>query len=530
MQPSQEPRARNAQTVAIKAPTDLCEIDRQIVHKGGLYEFVKLAWPLVESETPFSDNWHIKLVCDHLEAVSRGEIKRLVVNIPPGCMKSLLVGVFWPAWDWIHKRGRRWMYTSFDGELTKRDAQRTRELVTSQWFQMRWGKLADKDRLRALGLEPVWVLEASSDRANTNKLYWTNKTGMRFATSFEGKATGWHCHIQVVDDPTNPTEIQKGGDQARRLLENTITTWKGTFASRKADPKSFARVIVMQRLHELDLAGHEMENDPTYVKVILPMNFDPARACKTRWGEDPRTVKGELLWEDRYDAPSVATTRKDLGSLAAAAQLDQSPSPESGEVFKREWMGQRWKVLPAGCEFTMSVDASFKGEADSDYVAIHIWARHKASYYLADRTHERMSFTEAVQAIRDMADAWPQARKKLIEAKANGEAIMNTLQNELIGIHAVEPLGGKRGRARASSAYWEAGNVFLPYGQPWVEEFIKQHVNFPTAAHDDDVDAGSQYILDCEGRDGNKLAQAMQKVRAYRLGVTEESKSSRVRK
>lgn len=520
----------------MKVPIDPTELDRQIVAKGGLYAFVKLAWHLVEPGVDFSDNWHIPLICAHLEAVSRGEIKRLLINIPPGCMKSLLVCVFWPAWDWAVKNpGRRWMAASYDSKLTRRDSQRTRELVTSDWFRRRWGDKADKSKLGRLGQAPVWVLEASPDRANTATLYWTQRSGMRFATSFGGSATGWHCDIQIVDDPTNPTEIQKGGDQARAALEQTWLTWKGTFASRKANPKSFVRVVVMQRLHELDLAGQEIaesdkaaaSGDPNalpYVKVVLPMEYDPKRRCETPWGADPRTEPGELLWPSRYDAATVAQGKKDLGPLAAAAQYDQLPNPATGSIFKRAWFNNRWKVLPAGGEFIQSWDATFKDTDGSDYVSGEVWYRAGARYYLVHRVHDRMDFPTFIQAIRDMSKSWPMARVKLIENKANGIAAEAVLRNEIPGIVLVEPLGGKVSRANAASAYYQAGNVWYPERATWVEEVIAEHVAFPTAAHDDDVDAGSQAILYWEGNDGNELARALLKL----AGETRGPKSGRV--
>lgn len=498
-----------------------------------------MSWHLVEPGTPYSDNWHIKLICDHLEAVSRGEILRLLINIPPGCMKSLLVGVFWPAWDWAVKNsGRKWMYASYDALLTRRDAQRTRELVTSHWFRQRWGDLADKEKLAALQGVPVeqvrtaTVLEASPDRANTATLYWTSQAGMRFATSFGGRATGWHAHIQVVDDPTKPADIQKGGEQARTALAETKSTWKGTFSTRKADPKTFARVIVMQRLHTDDLAGlalaeTESEEDD-YVRVILPMEFDPDRRCWTDWGRDPREEPGELLWPDRYDKPSVDKTRRDLGPRDAAAQLDQLPSPESGGIFRRPWFALRWGALPAGVTMVQSWDASFKDASTSDYVVGQLWAKLGARYYLVDQVRDRLDFPSFIQAIKDWSLAWPEARTKLIEAKANGIAAIAVLQNEVSGLLEVEPLGGKEARANAASRYWEAGNVYLPEGQRWVEEFIKEHTDFPTGSHDDQVDAGSQALLWFEAESGDVLAQAMIRARSQRLGREKESKSRRV--
>lgn len=501
----------------IRPPVDPRELDRRLVHLGGLHEFVRLAWPLVEAEREFLDNWHIRLVCAHLEAVSRGEIKRLLINIPPGCMKSRLVGVFWPAWDWIYNGGRKWMNTSYDAFLTRRDAVDSRAIISSKWFQERWGEQADPRALARLGLKSVRIIN-TEETPNTATLYFTNRRGMRFATSMGGKATGWHADIQVVDDPTNPSLLKRGGEQARTVLEDTILVWKGTFGTRKADPKKFVRVVVMQRLHEMDLAGYEIEHDPSYVKVILPMEYDPERPFKSQWGEDPRRVKGELLWPARFDAEAVRVTRFDLGPQNAAAQLDQLPSPEAGSVFQLAWTTNRWKVLPAGGEFIQSWDMSFQDGDENDYVAGHVWYRAGGRFYLVDRVHEKMAFPTAVQAVKDMSQCWPEARVKLVEEKANGAAICSVLENEIPGMRRVVPLGSKEARAKAASRYWEAGNVWLPDHQDWVPAMVKSFLGFPTAAHDDDVDAASQALLfwELDGRDGKTLAAALIKLKQAR--------------
>jgi predicted phage terminase large subunit-like protein len=157
-------------------------------------------------------------------------------------------------------------------------------------------------------------------------------------------------------------------------------------------------------------------------------------------------------------------------------------------------------------------------------VSGEVWYRAGARYYLVHRVHDRMDFPTFIQAIRDMSKSWPMARTKLIEDKANGTAAEAVLRNELPGIVLVTPLGGKVSRAHAASAYYQAGNVYYPENAPWVEEVIAEHVGFPTAAHDDDVDAGSQAILYWEGNDGNDLARALQKLSSEKTGV----KSGRV--
>src|SRR5690606_2860711 len=218
-----------------RLPIDPLELDRELVRKGGLYKFLQLGWHVIESE-PFVPGWHLEEICNHLEAVSRGEIKRLIINIPPGTGKSLTVCVFWPIWDWLINPWRKWIFASFDLGLSQRDALRSKELIQSDWFQERWGFKADIKRLERRGISPLGVLTDAKERQNSATIYWTPAKGLRFSTSQGGKATGWHSHIQVIDDPTKPKEVQGGGKAARTALANTSAWYKNTMASRKANP------------------------------------------------------------------------------------------------------------------------------------------------------------------------------------------------------------------------------------------------------------------------------------------------------
>lgn len=486
--------------MAFESPIQLAEVEQRLIQRLGLYEFVKRAWPVVEP-APYVDSRHIELVCAHLEAVSRGECTRLVINIPPGCSKSLLVSVFWPAWDWIAcNPGRKWMVASFDLSLTLRDADRLRDLITSDWYQARFGPSAP--RVGALGWRPVSLdrSEPSKKVAKTDKgksFFRLSGGGYRFSTMVRGRATGWHCDFQVMDDPIKPSDIQAGGDQARLALEKVRQTWATTFASRKANPATFARVVVMQRLHEHDLAATcEAEG---YTVLSLPMEYDPARHCRTAWGEDWRTVPGELLNPDRFPAAIVEKTKTELGPRAAAAQLQQNPTAETGAIFDRGWFTRRWTEIPAGCVWWQSWDCTFKNTAGADYVVGQTWARLGVNHYLVDQVRARMSFTATVQAIRDMVAKWPEARRVLVEDKANGSAVMDALRGEIPGLVAVEPLGGKVVRATATTGLWQAGQVWLP-NAPWVGDFVEEHAAFPLGVHDDQVDATSQALTHAAGK------------------------------
>jgi predicted phage terminase large subunit-like protein len=533
------------------------ELDRALVAKGGLSAFVQLSWGQVEPAT-LAWSWHMDLVCKHLAAVSRGECRELVINIPPGMSKSLLTCVFWPAWDWIDHPGRKWMFTSFDGQLSLRDAARCKDLVMSRWFQERWGFLADPRDLARWGLKPVGIIGANNDklsgrkkatrrrklttrsdydeireaneaagasdaaenhsaRADSSSEYYTTSLGLRFSTFFGGKATGWHADIQVCDDPTKPRDVQDGGDRARKALERTEKTWKGTYSNRTANKKTFARVVIMQRLHTRDLAGICIAAG--YTTVILPTEFDPARACKTAWGQDPRTERGELLCPLRVGPEEVAKMKATgYSPRDYVAQEQQAPNPEDGAIFLRSWYALRWTSIPAGARFFLSVDCAFKDEQGSDYVVIQVWARAGANYYLCDQARGHWDILATCHKIKAVCARWPKVKTKLVEDKANGSAVLQMLRKQVPGLVAIEPEGGKIARANAVEWLHRGGNVWLPANdftdadeENCVEQWIEEHVAFPRGQHDDSVDTGTQALNYGEGKTGRgrRLAAAM---------------------
>jgi predicted phage terminase large subunit-like protein len=493
-------------------PIDEFHLDRMLVHRGGLFKFMELAWHVIES-AEFVPGWHLEEICNHLEAVSAGDLRRLVINIPPGCTKSLSVSVFWPVWDWITHPWRKWMFASFDATLSQRDARNARDLVSSTWFQQRWGKLADPEKLKRLNLEPLSILSesATKKRQNTATVYWTGVGGLRFSTTVAGRSTGWHSHIQVVDDPTKPQEVENGGAKARVTLAKASNWWKNTMASRKADPSDFSRVVMMQRLSVGDLADECIKEG--YTLLCLPMEFEVARACQTPIGGDRRSKEGELLWPERYTAEAVETTKREMGPRVAAAQLQQKPIAEGGNIFKRDWFNHRWDGIPAKATFIQSWDCTFKDALTSDFVCGQVWAMFGGEFFLVDLVHARMGLVSTCQAIRDMRAKWPRARLIVIENKANGPAVVDSLKREISGMVLWDPgKDSKEARANAVTPYFAAGNVYLPVNAPWAEDYVTEMTAFPFGAHDDRVDATTQALLRLGGRPRGKLKAAMTKV------------------
>lgn len=453
----------------------LVDIERAIGLRGSLYDFVCMAWPQVESGTEFKANWHIEEICLHLEAVSDGRIKRLIVNIPPGGMKSLLVSVFWPVWQWIRRPGWRSIHASYDGTLSHGQAKQSLDLLQSAWFVARWG-----DKVSFESLSP-----AVGNYHNLAK-------GWRFSTSVRGPVTGRHADCIIVDDPVKPLEV------TALALSTTVEWWRTTLASRLKDPEKTAKVLIMQRVHMNDLAGHCIENEgfENWVVLRLPMRYEAEHPCVTPVGGDRRTEEGELLFPGRFPHKVVESMGMVLGPMGRAAQFQQRPSPEKGAIFSSDWF-RYWKEIPFEFdEVIQSWDCAFKGLDTSDWVVGGVWGVKGARYYLLDQVRGKWNFTETCYAIRELSAKWPGAVRKLIEEKANGAAVCDTLQETVDGIVRINPEGGKVVRARAVTGLYEAGNVYHPdpAEHPWVHEFERELLDFPVAKHDDQVDQMTQVL------------------------------------
>lgn len=479
-----------------RASISEAEHERAEQMAGSLRLFSEEAWGIVEPKTPFIPGWHIDAICEHLEAVSKGQIQQLLINMPPRHMKSLLVSVFWQTWEWINNPETRWLFSSYASSLSIRDNIKARRVIASPWYQQRWS-----DKYNLVGDQ------------NTKTRFENNKTGYRIATSVSGATTGEGGDRIICDDPHNVREAP-----SQTIREGTISWWDEAMSTRLNNPKTGARVIIMQRVHNEDLSGHVLgqggwehlclparyESEhfaivvPIDINEIRPIEEVPTEKRKTAIGwEDPRTEEGELLWPERFDDVSLSAMERSMGSYAAAGQLQQRPSPAEGGIIKRAW----WKYYKrvdrdSFEEIIQSWDMSFKGRASSDPVVGQIWGRRGADVYLLEQVRGRMGFTVAQKAVERMTEDWPETSVKLIEDKANGTAIIETLSSTIPGIIAVNPHSSKEERVQAVSPFIEAGNVHIPDPSicAWTDEFVEECAAFPNAAHDDQVDCMSQAV------------------------------------
>ena len=481
----------------LKRPCLLAEIDQEGATRS-LREFVRQAWPIIEPSTPFVPGWHIDAIIEHLEAITFGYIRNLLINVPPRHMKSLLVSVLWPAWEWIRFPERRFLYSSYASQLSIRDSVKCRRLIESPWYQERWG-----DRFALTGDQ------------NTKGRFENDRSGYRLSTSVGGAATGEGGDRVVCDDPHNVQEAES--DSVRK---GTTDWWDIVMSTRVNDPRTAAKVVVMQRCHQRDLSGHLLEQGG-WEHLCLPAEYEkPGCSTSVDWS-DPRTEQSELLWPDRFGPEELESLKRSLGSYAAAGQLQQRPSPAGGGIFKRHWFryvqprganlppvvvslpdGTQMSIIAIEAphrvdETIQSWDCAFKDLDTSDYVVGQVWARLGPMFFLGDQVRARMDCPATVHAVRQLTAKWPGTIAKLIEDKANGSAVIQMLARDIPGLLPVNPEGGKVARAAAVSPLIEAGNIYLPHPlwQPWVNDFIEECAAFPNGAHDDQVDAMTQALL-----------------------------------
>lgn len=480
------------------------EIIKELCEKS-LKHYVKYSWNVLEPMNPFVDNWHVGAICEYLEAVELGQIKRLLVNMPPRMLKSMIITIDYPTWVWIKNPHLKFVGISYADSLSKEHNIKKRDLIKSHWYQQNWGDIVQL-----------------KDDVNTQKLFENTKTGTMFSTSIGGTITGKGGNRFLFDDPHNPRQAESDVER-----QNAVDFFRGTLQTRLNNPKEDAVIVVMQRLHEQDTSGFILGNDLGYEHLCLPMEFEEKTMI---WlpvsKKNIELEKGTLLQSKRYDTKAIDSLKKSMGSYSYSGQYQQDPTPKGGGMFKK-WWWRYWQPkgmnLPPVAqqvidkdgnkhtiyiepvqlpdtleEHAQSWDMAFKSKAENDEVACHIWAKKGVDRFLIHKDTKRRSFTESVAAVKAISDAYPLTRRKLIEDKANGPAIIDTLCKEIQGIIPINPgADSKETRAESVTPQIESGNVYLPHPMlyPWVDEFVELCAKFPKVAHDDDVDAMAQMLI-----------------------------------
>lgn len=444
-----------------------------------LASFIAKSLSTVSPGVEYLHNWHIDAIADKLEAAYRGDITRLLINIPPRYLKSVCVSVAWPAWILGKNPSARIIAASYSQILSVKHSLDCRLLLNSSWY---------KDIFPDTNL--------SNDQNEKNKFMTTNR-GFRFATSVGGTATGEGGDFLIVDDPHNP--LQAASDNQR---ENANDWFDQTFTSRLDNKKKGVIVVVMQRLHDKDLSGHILERNRNYWEYLnIPaiasekINYYYTNTDKLICSRN----SGDILHPEREGENELNRVKDELGSYAFAAQYQQSPIVKTGGMLEYGWL-MRHNIdikhfdKSGNEQIIQSWDAAVKAGKNNDYSVCTTWLVKPCGYYLLDMWHKKLEYPELKHMVINLAEKWhPNAI--LVEDKASGQSLLQDVKRDTsIPLIPIMPKQDKITRFSAVTALFEAGKVYLPNQSDWLTDYESQLLGFPNTFHDDMVDSTSQAL------------------------------------
>ena len=454
-----------------------------------LEEFTKMAWPVIEHDTPLIWGWYLTAICKHLEAVARGEIRNLIINIPPRFSKSTMVAVMFPVWLWTWKPGKKFLFASYGSDLSERDSLSCRRIIESNWFQTRYGK-----RFQLL-----------KDRYTISK-YETNQGGSRQASSVTGVLTGTGGDYVIVDDALKADD---GNSKNRRDYVNRW--WSETMSSRLNDQKTGCRVVIMQRLHEEDLTGYLLARESGYEHLCLPMEYEIARDPNgnplpkhvTSIGfSDPRIEDGELLCPERIGPAEIKRLREvDFTEYAWAGQMQQRPSPRGGGLFRIDKI-EIVSEIPNDARIIQVRAWDRAGTKDGGAYtagALIAWNVLDNCYYIRDMVRGQWATDERERITKQTAELDTPIVRIILEQEpgsAGIDSITSTVRNltssrngvRNYSIHSVKVTGDKITRADPMATQISVGNFKLVAG-PWNRPLLQELEMFPSGKYKDQTDS-----------------------------------------
>ena len=434
------------------------ELEKRACEKS-LAQFVKCAWHIIEPGTPLLWNWHINTVCGYLEAFHKHQLpdRRLIINIPPGTLKSILVSVMYPAWVWCTEPENRFLSFANEQGLSIRDALRMKQIVTSEWYQEKW------------------LISMQADQ-NEKTLFANDERGFRQSQGITASNTGKRGDVVIMDDLIDAKHAFS--DVIRQSINDTFDQ---TITSRINDPIKSGFILIMQRLHESDIAGHLLKKSKTkWTHLSIPMryegspSFDAGRDIGRPELNDPRTKKGQLLFPQRFTEQSVQALAEDLGEYGFAGQMQQRPVPAGGGIIKKHW----WRIwpddvaIPTCTHIFHSWDTAFseKDSKTSAFSAMTRWgiffheARDRYCIMALGMWFDRVGFDELRKKVKE-SDKKYNPDINLIEKKATGITLVQELKRASPGkVRAYTPGRGedKVSRGHSVSPIFESGQVYAP--------------------------------------------------------------------
>ena len=526
------------------------QIRRRSECRRSLAEFVKDAWPVIDPGEPLVWGAPMDAICDHVQAVDSGHITRLLITVPPGFSKSTITNVMYPAWAWLRRPHLRFIAASYSDGPTKRDNDRCRRIIKSEWYQGNWGRRFEI---------------VSPDQAS---YFGNNKTGWKLATSVGGQLLGWRGNVVILDDPNNPV----GEDSTVRTTTNIW--FREVVPSRLNNMARDAIIVIQQRLHLEDVAGTALDSNTPWVHLNIPMEWEPRRYvngyradserietffdndvdefCREVFWQDWRTEENELAWPSRFPRDVVDAWKDDVGPTMVAAQLQQQPIPRGGAIIKSEW----WQDVDESVGYKnklpfsfllASVDTAYTEDKKNDPSACTIWGLTQDTYgnpevHLLDAWQEHLALHALVERLIDTCqidDRKNTAGGKrwkvdtlLIEAAASGISVAQEIERILkqratFGVDLCNPRlygGDKVARLQSVEHVFARGTVFAPRHKDWADRVIFQCATVPYTQNDhlaDTVAMAIRWLRDCGfAPTKEEVSEAYMEERRYRPRLT----------
>jgi len=457
--------------------------------RNDLYAFVQKVFETVNPGVAFSRNWSTEAVTHALQRVVSGAATRLIINIPPRNLKSICASVAMPAFLLGHNPTKKVICVSYSDDLASKFSNDCRAVMRTDWYQQTFPR-------------------ARIDKAkDTESEVRTTERGYRLATSVGGTLTGRGGDIIIIDDPIKPQDAQ-----SKSVREKTVQWYENTLLSRLDDKVHGAIVVVMQRLHLDDLAGHLLERSG-FEHLCLPAIAERKQIIQLGGGRSHLREIGDVLDPVREPLSALERQRNAMTPLVFSAQFQQSPIPLEGNLIKRDWIRYFKGSLPRreGDYFVISWDTAMKASELADYSVATVWQIQDRGdkINLVDVVRGRFEYPELVAAASALWRKWKLAGTYsylVIEDKGSGSSLIQSLKKERIYAHQHHDKleGDKVMRLTAQAAHFHAGVVHFRDDAPWLDELMAELLGFPGVRHDDQVDSISQALAFVNWRESHR--------------------------
>ena len=440
--------------------------------------FLRRAFSIINPSIKIKWNWHLDYLCDTLEAVANGKIKRLIINIPPRYLKSIICSVAFPAWLLGKDPTKRVIVASYSKLLATKHSQDTRIIMQSKWYKKNF-----KKTILANGM-------------NEKNKFCTTENGFRFATSVNGTLTGEGGDILIVDDPHNPVNIHN-----KQNRKKTINWFTSVFSSRLNDKNNGSIIVIMQRLHIEDLSGYILSKNKRNKWFVV--NLPAIAEEEKRYLLFNKTYKirhiGDVLHPTMENKQTLESIKQELGEYNFSAQYQQNPVSIEGSMIKKSWLKYfnlhdiNNLFVKQKSRYYISIDCASGLGTENDFTAIAVFTILENKFYLCDMLKLKIPYPELKNKIKNIIEKYD-ALVVLIEDKSNGSSMIQDLQTNYTNIIPIKPTKSKECRVNDILTTFEAGGIIIADHENWTQELEIELLSFPACKHDDQVDAISQFI------------------------------------